>query len=243
MSALTPQRLEIAAWLATCAALAAGIGQQTDWGQRWHLPAQEAMAVDGEFKAPPLSPAFVVPPTDRFLEVTLRPLWLPDRAVPPPTTQPQVAQTPLKDRYILTGTMVTPIGGFATLVDKTGNRSRSVSEGDEIAKGIVLLDVFDNKVVLQQGESVETIIIQTGGVAPAAPARRAAPAVKPADANTAPTQAAGTASPPDPSGMPAADAQDAKPAATAAAEPKAKRPRIPFPWEAPPAAPSGNQKQ
>lgn len=243
MSALTPQRLEIAAWLATCAALVAGIGQQTDWGQRWHLPPQEAMAVDGEFKAPPLSTAFVVPPTDRFLEVSLRPLWLPDRAVPPPTTQTQVVQTPLKDRYILTGTMITPEARYAHIIEKAGNRSRTVMEGTELAKDLLLVTVDANEVFVLQGEQQERLAIQTGGVAPAAPARRAAPAVKPADANTAPTQAAGTASPPDPSGMPAADAQDAKPAATAAAEPKAKRPRIPFPWEAPPAAPSGNQKQ
>lgn len=182
---LTPWRVETAFWTLLCVGLAAGIGLETDWGNRWRYPLADAdadaRAAPAAFSKPALTEPYRLPAADDFLEVAMRPVFVPTRrpapaAPPPEPPKPSMA----KDQFTLSGITVTPEGKFAFLVEKAGNKPRVVSEGKEI-NGIRVKEITADRVVLSQYDDTEVLFLKTGkGPAATVPAGAAAPAMTPA---------------------------------------------------------------
>jgi hypothetical protein len=180
--ALTPIRVETGFWLLLCAGLMAGIGVETDWGQRWRHGVVEVKSGPVDFVVPTLEEPFRLPAPDEFLETAMRPVFIVTRRPAPPPPPPE-APKPLmkKDQFTLSGITVVPEGKFAFLIEKAGNKSRVVSEGKEI-NGITVKEIRPDRVVLSQHDETETLLLKT--------------AKGPATTTTTPVAAPGAAPPP-----------------------------------------------
>lgn len=159
---LTPWRAEMAFWTLLCGGLAVGIGQETDWGKRWQYPIADASPAPATFSKPTLSDPYRLPAADDFLEIAMRPLFVPTRR-PAPAAPPPEPPKPsmIKDQFTLSGITVTPGGKFAFLIEKAGNKPRVVSEGREI-NGIRIKEIAADRVVLSQYDDTEILVLKTG---------------------------------------------------------------------------------
>ena len=165
---LSPLRVETGFWLLLCGGLAAGIGYETDWGQRWQWPLAATALAPAEFIKPVLVEPFHLPPPDTFLETTLRPIFVVTRRpapIPPPPEPPRPSMQ--KDQFKLTGVTLVPEGKFAYLFDKASNKTRVVGEGKEI-NGITVKEIRPDRVVLGQYDDTEVLQLRTakGPMAP-----------------------------------------------------------------------------
>lgn len=201
-SVLTPGRAEAAFWTLLCGGLAAGIGFETEWGQRWQSPLPERSPVESEFRAPSFREPFSLPLPDSFLETTLRPIFVVTRRpapVPPPPEPPKPAMK--KEQFVLTGTTMVPEGRFAFLLEKAANKVHVVTEGKEI-NGMRVRTVASDRVVLSQFDDEEILILKPtkppGLPAISMPAEMQAPA-------------AATGAPPRPQGRPTRSAGPQEP--------------------------------
>ena len=189
MSALlTPLRVEIAGWLALCGGLAAGVGVETDWGRQLLRPAPVVELAEAPFVRPELKDPYSLPPADVFLDIAMRPIFLVTRrpvpAAPPPEPPKPAMQ---RNQFQLTGVTVLPDSKFAFLIEKAGNKSRVIKEGDQI-NGILVKSIAADKVVLSQFEETEVLTLKTAkgpATTDGTPPKKAEPATpKPAPAPT-----------------------------------------------------------
>ncbi len=170
-TALTPLRVETAFWLILCGALAAGIGLETNWGRQQQWPAETTVETRAEFSEPALAEPFRLPPSDQYVRITARPIFVVTRR-PAPITPASGSPEPgmKKDQFILMGTTMAGGSKVAFLVEKAGNRSRVVAEGKEI-NGITVREVTADRVVLSQFGETETLVLKTNRPPPGTPAR------------------------------------------------------------------------
>ena len=223
-AALTPLRVETAFWLILLAGLAAGFGLETNWGRQKQWPVETMAETRPEFSIPALAEPFRLPPSDQYVQMTARPVFVVTRR-PALIALPSEPPTPSmkKDQFILMGTTITRESRIAFLVEKAGNKSRVVAEGKEI-NGVTVREVMVDRIVLSQFGDTETLVLRTNKPPPGTPSRPVgvqgvapflgAPATPPAVQNpflgtpAAPTGAQGA---PPPVGFPATPA--GKPAA------------------------------
>ena len=160
-AALTPIRAEAGLWLILWLGLATGIGLETDWGRQMLLPTAEIDQMPPAFPRPVLAEPFSLPPPDRFLDITVRPLFIVTRRpapTPPPPTPPKPGM--VKGQFVLMGTTVVGASKFAFMIEKAGNKSRVVAEGKEI-NGIMVREVTTERVVLSQYDDTEVLVLKT----------------------------------------------------------------------------------
>lgn len=170
-TALTPLRAETAFWLILCGGLAAGIGMETNWGRQQQWPAETTVETRPEFSEPALAEPFRLPPSDQYVQMTARPIFVVTRR-PAPITPTSGSPEPgmKKDQFILMGTTMAGGSKVAFLVEKAGNRSRVVAEGKEI-NGITVREVTADRVVLSQFGDTETLVLKTNKPPPGTPVR------------------------------------------------------------------------
>lgn len=178
---LTPHRTEVGFWLLLWVGLAVGIGLETDWGRQLEKQLPIIVAPPADFSPPRLTEPFRLPPPDHFLGITERPIFVATRR-PPPIPLPAEPPKPSmkKGQFALLGTMIVPDGKFAILLEKSGNKSRTVPEGKEI-NGITVKSVTPDRVVLSQNDDTEVLVLKTA-VAPkaaTAPVPASSPAATP----------------------------------------------------------------
>jgi hypothetical protein len=244
---LTPNKAEAGFWLILLLGLVAGIGLETDWGRKMRSPVPENAEKPPEFAKPVLAEPFRLPASDRFLEVTARPLFVATRRPAPSAPTADSGKPSMKkDQFILMGTAIVPEGSFAFLLEKAGNRSRVVARGKEI-NGILLREVSADRVLLAQDDEWEVLELKTRkppaapvATTPPGPAAVATPPSAAAPRPTAPLAPAGVATPPATAAPPvaappAATPRTTPPPATAPGAPPPSRPRIAFPWDQAPA--------
>ena len=168
--ALTPGRAEAGFWLLLLLGLGAGIGLETDWGRQMRSPVMQIAETPPAFPKPVLAEPFRLPPPDRFLAITMRPLFVATRRAAPIAASPEPPKPGMqKGQFTLTGTIVVAGRRFALLIEKAGNRSRVVAEGKEI-NGIMVKEVTRERVVLSQHDDTEVLILRTNNPTPRAPA-------------------------------------------------------------------------
>ena len=168
---LTPEQFEIGLWGLLCLGLGLliagqiyfGLAQQGDAATRSPKPLAESV------NKPALADPFQMPPIELFAETTLRPLFIVTRR-PAPEGMPaeQTTSSMTKDQFILTGVSLSQNGKFAFLKEKAGNKSWVVSEGKDL-NGIKVKTITADRVVLQQNNDTETLMLQTSKGQPAAP--------------------------------------------------------------------------
>lgn len=171
---LAPYRVEIAVWLVLCGGLLAGIGVETDWGRQWSWPIAENKSASAAFVKPALTEPFRLPPSDEFIEIALRPLFVVTRSpapIPPPPSAEPPKPKMQKDQFILTGTTIVSEGKFAHLIEKAGNKSRVVAEGKEI-NGILIKEITADHVILVQYDDTERLALRTAKAPAAAVGRK-----------------------------------------------------------------------
>ena len=160
MSALlTPIRVEAGFWLILWIALAAGVGIETDWGRVTRWPVKDAVETAADFAKPVLAEPFRLPPSDQFLGVTTRPVFIVTRRPAPVAPPPEPPKPSMqKGQFLLMGTTLVPEGKFAFLLEKAGNKNRVVAEGKEI-NGIMVKEVTAERVVLSQHGDTEVLML------------------------------------------------------------------------------------
>lgn len=182
---LRPYRVEMAVWLVFCGGLVTGIGVETDWGRQWSWPLAESEVASTAFIKPGLTDPFRLPPPDKFIDIALRPLFVVTRSpapIPPPAEAPK--PTMKKGQFILTGVTIVGEGKFVHLVEKTGNKSHVVAEGKEI-NGILVKEVTPDRVILNQYDDTELLILRPAKAPAALPATQMVPATQAAPARQA----------------------------------------------------------
>jgi len=181
---LTPYRVELAVWLVACGALIAGIGIETEWGSQWAWPLSESETAPAAFARPTLTEPFYLPPPDKFIEISLRPLFVVTRSpspIPPPAPPPAPPKpTMKKDQFVLAGTTIVSEGKFVHLIEKASGKSSVVAEGKEI-NGILIKEVTPGYAVLSQYDDTERLALRTAK-APVPPAA----AIQPPPTQTSP---------------------------------------------------------
>lgn len=170
-AALTPLRVETAFWLILWGGLAAGLGLETNWGRLKQWPVETIVETPPEFSKPALAEPFRLPPSDQYVQVTARPIFVVTRR-PAPITPPSESPKPgmKKDQFILMGTTIAGKSKIAFLVEKAGNRNRVVAEGKEI-NGVTVREVMADRIVLSQFGDTETLVLRTNKPPPGAPVR------------------------------------------------------------------------
>ena len=183
-AALTPIRVEAGFWLILWLGLAAGFGLETNWGRQKQWPVETMAETRPEFSIPALAEPFRLPPSDQYVQMTARPVFVVTRR-PALIALPSEPPTPSmkKDQFILRGTTVVAEGKFAFLLEKAGNRSHVVAEGKEI-NGIIVREVTTERVVLSQYDDTEVLVLKSikpppGAAPPAVPPRVAPPPAGP----------------------------------------------------------------
>lgn len=200
MSLLSPTRAELLLWLAICGGLAIVIGQETDWGTRWQSTIPTHRREPASFSKPTLSEPFKLPPADEYLETSMRPLFVATRRPTPQLPPPEAPKPAMKrDQFSLTGITMLPEGKFAFLIEKTGNKSRVVSEGKEI-NGILVKEISNDRVVLTQYEETEVLLLKTakGPAATIVPGEKDGAATGAMDSNAAEKPSISKTAPPPP---------------------------------------------
>jgi hypothetical protein len=170
--ALTPTQAEAAFWVILTAGLAAGIGMETDWGRQLELPVMQTATNPPPFAKPKLAEPFQLAASDQFSDITSRPLFIITRQPAPVAPTADSKPSMKKDQFILMGTTITGESKIAFLVEKAGNRSRVVAQGNEI-NGITVREVLADRIVLSQFDDTETLVLRTNKPPPVAPARPA----------------------------------------------------------------------
>lgn len=170
-TALTPLRAETAFWLILCGGLAAGIGMETNWGRQQQWPAETTVEPRAEFSEPALAEPFRLPPSDQYVQITARPIFVVTRRPAPISPTSESAKSGMKkDQFILMGTTIAGGSKVAFLVEKAGNRNRVVAQGKEI-NGITVREVTADRVVLSQFGETETLVLKTNRPPPVTLAR------------------------------------------------------------------------
>lgn len=158
---LTPAHVEPILWLLLLAGLLVGIGYVSDWGRRWVWPVTTPASEPATLPDLQLASPFTMRPPDDFIEIALRPLFVPTRR-PAPPAPPQEPPKPSmkKGQFILNGTTI--VGGmkFAHLIEVLGGKPRVIAEGREI-NGIIVKQVNPTHVVMTQFDETEIVQLQT----------------------------------------------------------------------------------
>lgn len=168
-AALTPRRVETAFWVILWGGLAAGLGLETNWGRQKQWPIEPIVETRPEFSEPALAEPFRLPPSDHYVQMTARPIFVVTRR-PAPLTPPSESTKPgmKKDQFVLMGTTIAGGSKIAFLVEKAGNKSRVVAEGKEI-NGVTVREVMADRIVLSQFGDTETLMLGTNKPPPGAP--------------------------------------------------------------------------
>jgi len=214
MAILSPKRVESALWLLVYAGLAVAVGLESDWGRTWQWPLPDTSVASQPPAKPDLTEPYKLPPADTFLETAMRPVFVVTRQPPPPPPAVVPVQLMKKGQFVLTGVTMVPSGKFAFLIEKAGNKNRTVTEGQDI-NGIKVKEITAETVVLSQYNDSEVLTLRASK-GPAATAGQEPP----------PAQGA--------AGQPDGDAQQAQPGG-------AKPVRRPNGAARPPAAGPNNQ--
>lgn len=141
-------------WLAACIALVIGIALQVDWGRHWTRPLPEFSSSSTTYVSPALAMPFDLPSLDNFPETRLRPIFSPGRRSTE-TSSPAQANA-FKERFVLTGTTLTPEGRFAFLSDLANNKTLVVHQGKEL-HGFRVMEVRDRRIVLTRNGMTEVV--------------------------------------------------------------------------------------
>lgn len=158
---LTPNRVELMAWLALCGGLVTGVGIETQWGRQLVWPLMEENAAFPPFQKAALTELFHIPPPEKFIEIALRPVFVVTRSpapIPPPPEAPKPKMR--KEQFVLSGTTIVADGKFAHLVEKAGKKSHVVAEGKEI-NGILVKEIMPDQVILIQFDDTERLMLNT----------------------------------------------------------------------------------
>lgn len=155
---LTPLRAEVGGWIILFAGLIAGIGIESDWGQKTAWPIAAPEMAPAAFIKPALTEPYQLPAPDSFLETTLRPLFVPTRR-PTPKLPDAPKQSMRKGQFLLAGTLIVGDTKFAQLIEKAGGKTHVIAEGKDI-NGIVIRQVAPTSVVLSQFDETEVVSLQ-----------------------------------------------------------------------------------
>ncbi len=153
-------RTELLAWLMGFSLVLLGIAHQTDWGQRLAWPIDLPEMPPAAFVSPALSPPYMLPPPDAFLETSLRPVFVSTRR-PAPIRPPEPPPKPTMKRgqFVLTGTTIAEGKKYAHLIEVAGGKPRTVTEGAEL-NGIVVKEITPAGVLLTQGDESESLALR-----------------------------------------------------------------------------------
>ena len=159
MAILSPKRVESALWLLAYASLAVAVGVESDWGRTWQWPLPDTSVASQPPAKPDLTEPYKLPPADTFLETAMRPVFVVSRQPPPPPPAVVPVQLMKKGQFVLTGVTIVPSGKFAFLVEKAGNKNRTVTEGQDI-NGIKVKEITTETVVLSQYNDSEVLTLR-----------------------------------------------------------------------------------
>lgn len=190
---MTPRRFVATAWIILFCGSVIGIGIETEWGRRWVWPVKLTMPEPASFAKPSLADPFALPSADAFLEIAMRPLFVASRRPTPTVATAENAPKPSmkRDQFVLTGTTIVPEGKFAHLLEKAGNKSHVIAEGNDI-NGINVKEIKPGQVILSQNDETEILPLRIVKVTSQPPAQ-------PAAAATSDAQNSGVSTPVPPS--------------------------------------------
>ncbi len=155
----SPLSVEAFVWFVLIAGVTVITGLETDWWRKLELSIQEPANESATFSPPTLAVPFEPPAIDRLLETALRPLFVATRRPAPYPLPPQPPKPSMaKGQFLLSGTTIVPEGRFAQLVQKSGNKSISVAEG-EMVNGILVKTISPESVVLTQHDDSEVLTL------------------------------------------------------------------------------------
>lgn len=161
-----PDRVEAGLWLTILCGLITGIGIETDWGRRLSWPLPEFKSQSTSLDKPELTELFLLPPSEKFIDISLRPVFVVTRApapIPPPPEAPKPKMQ--KDQFILTGVTIVADAKFAHLTEKLSKKSYVVAEGKEI-NGLFMKEIAPDQVTLAQYGDMERLILRTAKALP-----------------------------------------------------------------------------
>jgi hypothetical protein len=154
-------RFESLVWVSCFGLLLFGIGYETEWGERLVWPVALPEMPPAVASSPVLFQSYVLPPPDTFIETSLRPVFVSTRRPAPvrPPEPPKPVSVMKKGQFILSGTTLVEGKKFAHLIEVSGSKARTITEGVEI-NGILVKEISPHGVLLTQGDESEHLTLR-----------------------------------------------------------------------------------
>jgi len=178
---IDPRTAELGFWLLLCSVLAGLIGQQINWGQQLHAPEITIIYDPAKYAAPVISDALKIEPSERYLEIVERPLFIFTRRPAPPPPPPVPPSMMKKGQFKLSGVSITGDQKLAFLVEIATKKTKVVREGEKI-NDMTMTNVEPGGVTLVLGADQEQL-----GLAVALSSKSILPVAAPAPASISTT--------------------------------------------------------
>jgi hypothetical protein len=175
---IDPRTAELIFWLLVCSGLAGLIGQQINWGHQLHAPEIAIIYEPAKYTAPAISFALNIEPSERYLEIVERPLFIFTRRPAPPPPPPVPPSMMKKGQFKLSGVSITGDQKLAFLVEIATKKTKVVREGEKI-NDMTMANIEPGGVTLVLGTDQEQL-----GLAVALSSKSISPGTAPAAIST-----------------------------------------------------------